>query len=51
MPFRLSPITPACSTNNKNLELEIGVQAKNQKSRAANPVEKPYLYQGWVSAN
>ena len=36
---------------NKNPETEIGVQPKNQKSKAAKPLEKSYLYQGWVTAD
>ena len=36
-----------CITNNKNPETEIGVQPENQKSKAAEPLEKSYLYQGW----
>ena len=34
--------------NNKNPESDIGVQPKNQKSKAVKPLEKSYLYQGWV---
>ena len=38
-------------TNNKNPETEIGLQPENQRSKAAKPLEKTYLYQGWVKAN
>ena len=41
----------ACSPNNKNSERGIGVQPENQKSKAAKPLEKSYLYQGWVTIN
>ena len=48
--YSLLKSTP-CSTNNKNPEAGIGVQPKKQKSKAAKPLEKTYLYQGWVKAN
>ena len=41
----------ASSTNNKNPETDIGVQPENQKSKAAKPLEKSYLYQGWETAD
>lgn len=31
-----------CSTDDKNLETEIGVQPKNQESKAAKPLEKSF---------
>ena len=39
----------SCSTNNKNPETDIGVQAEDQKSKTAKPLEKSYLYQGWAT--
>ena len=38
-----------CSMNNKNPETDIGVQSKNQKIKAAQALEKSYIYQGMMT--
>ena len=40
-----------CSLKNKNPETDIGVHSKNQKCKVAKPLEKSYLYQGWVTTD
>lgn len=47
----LSMYIHTCSMNNKSSESGIGVQYDNQKSKAAKPLEKSHLYQGWVTAD
>ena len=39
-----------CSPN-KNPETEIGLQPEGLKSKAAKPLKKSYLYQGWLITN
>lgn len=35
------------STSDKNLKSDTGVRPDNKKSKAAELLEKSYLYQGW----
>ena len=47
----IEPLTHQGNPNNKNPETETGIQSENQKSKAAKPLEKSYLCQGWVTVN
>ena len=37
--------------NNKNSETDIGVQSENQKIKAAQALEKSYMYQGVMTVD
>lgn len=39
------------SISNQNPETDIGVQTENQKSKAAKPLEKSFIYQDWATTD